>query len=190
MPAQQAENSLKAILGDTARAHHDAFAATDGDDPDWPLWYAANLKPLLREFLAAEMTQSRLVHCLVALDDEHAAEMSDEPWPSFYAIRLIERYGTAAAPATDVLALYYFERCPYCRRVLGAIDELGLDVELRDILQHDDQRAALVKGTGRSTVPVLHITSAEGGFRWMPESADIVAYLHATYGASLVSASA
>jgi hypothetical protein len=115
MPAQQAENSLKAILGDTARAHHDAFAATDGDDPDWPLWYAANLKPLLREFLAAEMTQSRLVHCLVALDDEHAAEMSDEPWPSFYAIRLIERYGTAAAPATDVLlfrALPVLSPCP------------------------------------------------------------------------------
>ena len=57
-----------------------------------------------------------------------------------------------------------------------------LDVELRNIYddrQHfDELRAA----RGRTTVPVLRITSSDGEDRWMPESADIVRYLQATYG--------
>lgn len=183
MPSPETKDDLEALLRDTGHLHHEAFAATDGEDPEWPLWYAAHLEPLLADFLASEMTQSRLVHCLVRLDDEHSDTASDERWPSFYATRLIERYGAASAPSTDVLALYYFERCPYCRRVLAVIDELGLDVERRDILGDEGRRMELIEGTGRSTVPVLHITSADGATRWMPESADVVSYLRATYSA-------
>jgi hypothetical protein len=31
---------LANLLNETAEAHHKAFAATEGEDPDWPIWYA------------------------------------------------------------------------------------------------------------------------------------------------------
>ena len=40
----------------------------------------------------------------------------------------------------------------------------------------------LSEAHGRRTVPVLRIFAADGEERWMPESADIVRYLDATYG--------
>jgi glutaredoxin 2 len=80
------------------------------------------------------------------------------------------------------LSLYYFDGCPFCVRVLRAIDALGLDVELRNIYSDPAHLAALREVRGRTTVPVLRITSQDGEERWMPESADIVRYLQATYG--------
>ena len=61
------------------------------------------------------------------------------------------------------------------------IDRLGVDVELRDIFQHPEHRAALIDARGRATVPVLRITSTDGEDRWMPESRDIVRFLEKTY---------
>jgi hypothetical protein len=31
---------LADLLNETAEAHHKAFAATDGVDDEWPIWYA------------------------------------------------------------------------------------------------------------------------------------------------------
>ena len=33
-------DNLVDLLVETGRAHQAAFAATDGADPDWPIWYA------------------------------------------------------------------------------------------------------------------------------------------------------
>ena len=78
----------------------------------------------------------------------------------------------------DDLALYYFPTCPYCRRVLRALEELGVELELRNIRSEIVFEAELVRARGRSTVPVLRIRGAGGAEdTWMPESLDIVAYL-------------
>jgi len=173
---------LETLFEQTSKAHHEAFIEADGQDPEWPLWYAEYLHERLQPFLAAPMTRSRLVFCLIGADEEYRAEESEVPWPRYYAERFLECFGPATEPAGDHLALYYFDGCPFCVRVLRAIDTLRLDVELRNIYedrQHfDDLRAA----RGRTTVPVLRITSSDGKDRWMPESADIVRYLQATYG--------
>jgi glutathione S-transferase len=66
------------------------------------------------------------------------------------------------------------------------IDRLGIDVELRDIFENRTYLKELKEARGRRTVPVLRITGASGEERWMPESADIVRYLEATYGPSPV----
>ena len=71
---------------------------------------------------------------------------------------------------------------PFCLRVRRAIDILGLDVELRNIYEDRAHFDELREARGRTTVPVLRITSPDGDERWMPESADIVRYLQATYG--------
>lgn len=90
--------------------------------------------------------------------------------------------GASAADGTKGLALYGYPACPFCRRVLSAIAELGLDIPLRDTMQDDAHNAALFEATGRETVPVLRIEEADGSVRWMPESLDIVHYLRERFG--------
>ena len=75
------------------------------------------------------------------------------------------------------LSLYGYPQCPFCARVLRAIEELDLDVPLRNTMQDPSYRAAVVEATGRGTVPVLRIEGADGDVEWLPESADIIRYL-------------
>ena len=75
------------------------------------------------------------------------------------------------------LSIYGYPQCPFCSRVLRAIDALGLDVEFRNTMQGDEYYRELTAATGRSTVPVLRIESEDGAIEWMSESIDIVAYL-------------
>ncbi len=76
----------------------------------------------------------------------------------------------------DDLALYYYDSCPYCMRVIEALRRLGVEVERRNILSEPQHLADLMAARGRRTVPVLRIRG-ENGDQWMPESLDIVAYL-------------
>ena len=98
----------------TGKAHHQAFIETDGDDPEWPIWYANYLQEQLAPFIAAPITRSRLVFCLIASDEEHRATDSETPWPEYYARRVLECLGPAEEPKTDRLALYHLETCPLC----------------------------------------------------------------------------
>ena len=182
MTVETKVEELAELFRQTGGAHHDAFRDTDGADPEWALWYAEYLHNRLTPFLAAPITRSRLVFCLIGADDEHRATESDVPWPRYYAERFLECLGPAEAPTEDHLALYYFDGCPFCVRVLRVIDALGLDVELRNIYDDRQHFDGLRAARGRTTVPVLRITSSDGEDRWMPESADIVRYLQATYG--------
>ncbi len=77
------------LLAETGRAHHQAYLATDGEDPEWPIWYAGYIKEPLAEILGAGLTQSEIVYHLVAADREDG----DGSWQDRYAARLI-----AAAP--------------------------------------------------------------------------------------------
>ena len=61
--------------------------------------------------------------------------------------------------------------------VKSGIEDLGVDVELRNIFQNPEYRDELVAARGRATVPVLRITSPNGEERWMPESREILRYL-------------
>lgn len=79
------------------------------------------------------------------------------------------------------LVLYGYPECPYCRRVLGAIESLGLDIPLRNTMREDEHNDALRAATGRETVPVLRIEGKDGSVRWLPESLDIVRYLNERY---------
>jgi glutathione S-transferase len=78
--------------------------------------------------------------------------------------------------SVDGLSLYGYPQCPYCARVLGTAERLGLAIPLRNTMQDPAHRADLLEAMGRGTVPVLRIEH-DGGDEWLPESADIVAYL-------------
>lgn len=78
---------LSALLLQTKQAHHRAFIATDGDDPEWPLWYAGYLQPRLQSEFGLVMTQSELVYWLLRAEKQRAAEGTQMPWPDYYAER-------------------------------------------------------------------------------------------------------
>ena len=73
------------------------------------------------------------------------------------------------------LALYKYDSCPYCQRVMRALDPLNLgDIELRDTRQDPVHRRGLMEATGRTQVPCLFIDGQP-----LFESEDIVDWLTA-----------
>jgi glutaredoxin len=169
------------LLRETGRAHHKAFETTDGVDPDWPIWYAEFTRDEFAARFGMDFTRSQLVYCLMKADMEHQARSPDSPWPEFYANEMVEHCARSDSPAEDTLALYYMDGCPFCDLVRAVIDELGVDIELRNIFEGTQRRNDLVEARGRATVPVLRITSPNGEERWMPESRDIASYLRDMY---------
>ncbi|HWH15806.1 MAG TPA: hypothetical protein VNT51_13770 [Miltoncostaeaceae bacterium] len=88
---------LAALLEETARAHHDAFAATDGEDPEWPAWYAQRLVTGGLEALVGGTPDAAAVETeLRASERAHAEEAPDTPWSAFYAARLRRRLAPSA----------------------------------------------------------------------------------------------
>jgi glutaredoxin len=175
-------DGISKLMQNTGHAHHRSFEATDGADPDWPIWYAEYSKDKFAEQYGMNFTKSRLIYCLMNANYEHEARSPESEWSEFYANEIVERFAPSMIPAKDRLALYHFNGCPYCSMVRSAIDQLGIEVELRDIFQDSQQLDDLVEARGRATVPVLRITTPGGDDRWMPESRDIVDYLRNTYG--------
>ena len=43
MTDQDTRKQLAALFQETGAAHHRAYIQTDGEDPDWPLWYAEHI---------------------------------------------------------------------------------------------------------------------------------------------------
>ena len=174
-------DNIAELLMQTGHAHHTAFEATDGADPDWPIWYAEYSRDKFAERFGMDFHKSQLIYCLMNADFEHQARSPDGEWPQFYANEIVERYAPSESPAEDKLALYYFDGCPFCNMVIRAIDLLDIDVERRNIMLEPQHRDDLIEARRRATVPVLRITSPDGDERWMPESRDIVSYLQQTY---------
>jgi glutathione S-transferase len=75
------------------------------------------------------------------------------------------------------LALYIEPRCRWCKQVLSALEALDLSMEERNISKIEIFRDELSQATGKTTVPVLKITDAEGQDRWLSESNEIIVYL-------------
>ncbi len=182
MTHQHLHTQLSRLFRECAQAHHAAFSATDGGDPEWPLWYTDFLQEPLGQALDTVFYKSQLIYCLMNADFEHTARAPDTDWVDFYAAVFIEHYAPSETPAADKLALYTLPSCPFCRRVTEAIAHLGLDIELRDVREHRELREELIEARGRATVPVLWIQSPDGEVRWMPESQDIIHYLEQMYG--------
>jgi glutathione S-transferase len=91
--------------------------------------------------------------------------------------------GLRARPSREPgkpLELWSFEASPYCRLAREALCELELPYVLHNVGKGSPQRDAFVKRSGKMMVPYL-VDPNPG--REMFESAEIVAYLNATYAA-------
>ena len=175
------ENKLSALFTRAEIAHREAINGADNSDPEWPIWYASYLQEPMSEIMQTPFLKSNLIYCLMNANFEHEAEAVDTQWQDFYSRHFIDHYAPADAPVEDTLALYYMPTCPFCKKVMQSIEQLGLDVELRNINEELKYRDELISQRHRATVPVLRISSADGDERWMPESRDIISYLEKTY---------
>jgi glutathione S-transferase len=101
------------------------------------------------------------------------------------AIRLgrgiVPRVTGARRPApAELLELWDYEGCPYCRKVREVLCELDLDYLVHPVAHGSGRREALVRRGGRMQVPYL-VDPNTGTALY--ESRDIMRYLNATYGA-------
>ena len=64
-------DELANLLNETAEAHHKAFAATNGEDAEWPIWYADYLLDKMRRMLNSKFTKSELIYILVSAEKEN-----------------------------------------------------------------------------------------------------------------------
>ena len=83
------------------------------------------------------------------------------------------------------LELWSFEELPYCRIVRDALCELEIPYVLHNVAKGSPKRDAFVARAGKMQVPYLFDPNTG---REMFESADIVAYLDATYALPAASA--
>ena len=77
------------------------------------------------------------------------------------------------------LELYKMDTCPFCRKVIRAIEEMGRDdIEMHDINRSMEDRERLVRDGGKLQVPCLFIDGQP-----MYESDDIIEWLRGTESA-------
>lgn len=89
-------SQLVDLLNETGPAHHRAYFAVNGADPDWPLWYAEYMQARLNALLGAALTRSELTYLLVLVEKERQAGAPGSVWMDYYADFFIERYGAMA----------------------------------------------------------------------------------------------
>jgi len=78
-------DDLAKLLKRTGDAHHAAYEATDGTDPEWASWYSGHLQTLLGAGLGRPITRSEIVYLLCKAQIQQDADGSKEPWPNYYA---------------------------------------------------------------------------------------------------------
>ena len=89
--SQIRENIINNLI-ETAEAHHKAFSATEGEDPDWAIWYADHLLENMRNLLKANFTKSELIYLLVKVDKEMRINAPGVEWHSYYARFFLDSY--------------------------------------------------------------------------------------------------
>ena len=74
--------------------HHVYFGDVDGVDDDWATFYSEWLlhRSNFPKLLGRVPVRSGLTHDLVQLDADYTAAQAAEPWPAWYARKLIEKY--------------------------------------------------------------------------------------------------
>ena len=85
-------DQIAALLKEAGDAHHQAYLATDGFDPEWPLWYAGYLLDKLPSLLQAELTKSELTYLMVYLSNSHPLHAPGSRWDHYYAKVLVNKY--------------------------------------------------------------------------------------------------
>jgi len=85
------DEELHALLLETGHKHHEAYAESDGADPEWALWYAAYMQARIWDGLGRVLSRSDLVYLFKLGDREARASEDPAQWPVIYA-RLLREF--------------------------------------------------------------------------------------------------
>lgn len=110
----------------------------------------------------------------MTLNDLHCWLLSALRYPRGFAIRR-----PASRQPTQLLHLYEFEACPFCRKVREVLSELDIAFVNHPCPRGGDQRDEVVRRGGKAMFPYL-VDPNTG--KELYESEDIIEYLFATYG--------
>ncbi len=93
--AEDRVEQIAELLHQAGEIHHTVFADTDGADDDWATFYSDWLlmHSPLPKLLGRIPVRSHLTRDLVTSDEQYTVAAPAEPWPQWYAKRLIETYG-------------------------------------------------------------------------------------------------
>lgn len=91
---QDAAETIAALLHQVGETHHVVFADTDGNDDDWATFYSDWLLAHsdLSKLLGRRPVRSHLTRDLVEMDEQYTQLSPSDPWPAWYAQRLIAKY--------------------------------------------------------------------------------------------------
>ncbi len=89
-----ATSTIAGLLHQAGDVHHMVFSDTDGADDDWATFYSEWLlhHTKLAQLLGRRPVRGHLTRDLIELDERYESEKPSEPWPTWYAQRLIETY--------------------------------------------------------------------------------------------------
>ncbi len=92
--SEDAATTIAELLHQVGEVHHMVFADTDGNDDDWATFYSEWLLTHsdLPRLLGRRPIRSHLTRSLVELDQQYTAAAPSEPWPAWYAARLMAEY--------------------------------------------------------------------------------------------------
>ncbi len=82
------EDQLAALLREAGKAHDLAFLDVNGEDPEWPAWYAGWLAPRLGPLLDRPLDVAQLAVQLAQLEEERTNAGAGD-WPRYYAARML-----------------------------------------------------------------------------------------------------
>jgi len=82
---------LAELLEQVSTAHREAFAETDGANPEWPAWFAGQIVEGFNEILGSELSEGQIAGLLSEAEQEHMMTAPGREWPAYYAEFFIAR---------------------------------------------------------------------------------------------------
>lgn len=73
--------------------HHQAYVESNGEDADWPMWYANYLLVDLGKLLGAAFTRSELIYLLVLASKMQAMDAPGSDPARYFSQFFLDRYG-------------------------------------------------------------------------------------------------
>ncbi len=81
-------DDLAKLLLEAGEHHHQAYADSDGVDPEWAMWYAGFLQTRVWDRAGTLPTRSQLVYLLVRSEAEFSEVDTETTWNQFYAANI------------------------------------------------------------------------------------------------------